>query len=260
MKLLTSLIFTTIFALFIAGASEANPLAVVGISLVASSLVIIPSGVLAAKIGSMAGAATTTLQIQYVPEFITFVSVLPPTSLKVEVLGDGTIMNLDVVGVDVMNNIGNLGTQANRYMFQIANGLITGKTVEITMANANAGAVDVYGLSPDGEGNAYAVYQKNTILANSGKDLTNFAAIGIAAPTANDIFIIEYEDGTQDKLSIEEIDAYQTLQQNFDPSAAGLLINNTEQQYSKVNITPDTNRGVYLLDFQAAGQVDNEIE
>jgi len=260
MKILTSILFTALFGLFIANAADVSAMVTIPTLIVGNLFIQVPAGVLSAKIGAMAGAATTTLQIQYVPEYITFISALPPTALKVEVLGDGTIMNLDVIGVDVMNNIGNLGTQANRYLFQLGNGLITGKTVEITMANANAGALDVYGLSPDGAGDAYAVYQKNTILANSGKDLIDFAAIGIAAPTVNDIFIIEYEDGTQDKLSIEEIDAYQTLQQNFDPSAAGLIINNTEQQYSKVNITPDTNRGVYVLDFQSAGQIDNEIE
>lgn len=258
MKLITNITFSALFAFLISAVSGA-PLLLSGAIVASAALYTLPSGVLSAKIGTLAASTATTLQIQYLPEFITFVSPLPPSSIKVEVLGDGTTLNLDTLGAQIMNNINSLGSQEFRYTYQLANGLLTNKTVEITIDNPNATEVEVYGFSPDGIGNAYAVYQKNTILADSGKDLSDFAAIGIGAPDANDIYIMEYIDGTQDKLSIEEIDAYQPLFQNYDPSAAGLLINNTSQQYTKVNVTPSSNRSVYVLNFQADSQIENEI-
>lgn len=262
MKLFTSILFTVLMGLMISAAAGANPYVVTPIVLtgaVLTNFVQLPAGILAAKIGDMAASTTTTLQIQYVPEFITFEAATVPTALKVEVLGEGTLMNLDAAGCDIMNDINALGTQANRYTFQLADGLVKGKTVEITMTNAVAAAVSVYGFSPDGLASLFAIYQKNTILADSGKDLSKFAVLGFDSPTADDIFIMEMTDGTQDKLSIEEIDAYQTQQQNYDPSAAGLIINNTEQNYRKVNITPSTNRVVYVLNFQPIGNIENQV-
>lgn len=262
MKLFTSILFTVFMALMISagtGISGAITVPTLLSAGVVTSILPLPKEALYAKLGDFAASTTTTIQLRYLPEFITFVATSIPTLLRIEVLGDGTVMNLDAAGVETLNNLTTKGTQANRYTFQVANGLIKDKNVEITMTNAVAGTVSMYGFSPDGEGDAYLVYQKNTVLADSGFDVQDFSVVGLDSPTANDIFIMEYEDGTQDKLSIEEIDAYQTYKQNYDPSSAGLVIFNFQQQLRKVNITPSTDRIIYFADIQPVGDIDNVV-
>ena len=204
------------------------------------------------KLGDFAASTTTTIQVQFVPQFIFFPDVTTvPTLLQIEVLGEGgTILNLDGAGCDVMNNINAKGSVANGYVFQLADGLIKEKTVQITMTNAVAGTISAYGYSPNGEGSAYAKYEKNTILADSGATFQDFAVLGFDSPTAQDIFNVQLTGGGSDKIGVEEIESYQQIFQNYNPVAEGLIINNTAQQYKSVEVIPSTDRGVYVLSYK----------
>jgi len=206
-----------------------------------------------AKLGSFGASTTTTIQATYVPQFLWIPDATTvPNSIQVNVLGEGTILNLDAAGCDVMNWLNAKGTVTNGYLFQLSNGLIPNKNVEITINNAVAGAINAYGLNPDGSGDAYAIYEKNTVLAGSGGTFEKFAVIGFDSPTSTDIFNITMADGTKDSLSVEELECYLPYFQNYNPVSAGLLVNNTAQQYKNLEIIPSTDRVIYKLYYKSA--------
>jgi hypothetical protein len=204
-----------------------------------------------AKLGDFAASTTTTIQVNYLPQFIFIPDVTSnPTKLQVDVLGAGTIVNLDEAGIQVMNFLNAKGSVTNGILIQVSNGLIPNKTVDITITNAVAGTISAYGFNPDGRGNAYAMYEKNTVLAGSGFTFDKFGVVGFDSPTATDIFNVVYADGTEDSLSVEELEAYLPYFQNNNPVSEGLMINNTAQQYKKVQLIPSTNRTCYKLSYK----------
>lgn len=203
-----------------------------------------------AKLGSFGASAESTINVTYVPQFLWLPDCTTvPNKVQVTVLGDGTIMNLDAAGCDVLNYINAKGSVTNGYLFQLANGLIPAKNVSITVDNAVAGTINAYGFSPDGRGNAYTLFEKVTVLSGSGATFDKFAVLGFDSPTTSDIFNVEMADGTKDSLSVEELEAYIPYFQNNNPVAEGLFINNTAQQYKSVTLVPSTDRTCYKVSY-----------
>ena len=210
--------------------------------------------------GSALGTATlgvgvsTTIQLTYLPQFLTFVTTAAPQSLRVSVLGDGVTMDLDAAGLTQMNAIEMIGLGTNQYTYQLADGIVKGKNVEVTFINATAAAVILYGYSKLNALN-YFVYQRQTILAASGVDLDKFAALAITAPGATDIFNITYRSGISDSnLTLNEIRDDVGFFQN---NVGVFLINNFDQRVKKVNIIPAAQRTAYLMKFAAIADIEN---
>lgn len=213
-----------------------------------------------AKIGQLAASTSTTLQITYVPEFITFSTTAAPTKIQLRVLGDGTLVDLSAAAsIGTMNKLGQIGSETNRYTFQVANGLIPGKNAELTITNAQAGTVNVFGYS-NNRGDSYATYNEQTILGSSGTDLSDFAAVGIVALGATDQVNITYADGTVDNYEgANELDSQWAYFQGYDPSGSGYVVQNFDQNVSKLNIIPAANRTVVVLSYQPVGNIDSSV-
>ena len=208
------------------------------------------------RLGTIAGGigVATTIQITYLPQYLTFITTAAPTNIRVAVLGDGVTMDLDAAGVTQMNGIETYGLQANEYVYQLADGIVKGKNVEITVTNATAAAFDIFGYSKLSALN-YFVYQRQTILANSGVDFTDFAALAIAAPGAADIFNINYQSGISDSnLTSQEIAADVSYFQN---NVGVFVINNIDQRIRTVNIIPAAQRTAYLMKYAMIADIEN---
>jgi len=197
---------------------------------------------------------STTIQLTYLPQYLGFSIGTTPTSIRVNVLGDGVVMDLDAAGIVQLNGFETLGLVADQFLIPLADGLVKGKNVEITIVNADALGFTIFGWSKLPARN-YFIYQRQTILANSGVDFNNFALLAITAPGATDIFNITYRSGiVESNATLNEIRDDVSYFQN---NVGVFLINNLDQIIKTVNIIPAANRTAYLMKFEPVGNIDN---
>ena len=206
-----------------------------------------------AKLGTIAGSATGTIQLTYLPQFIKFTTGTTPTSLRINVLGRGTVVDLDAAGLTQLNGLEMQGNQANEYVLALADGIVKDKNVEITLTNADVAALTIYGWSKNAGMNFFS-YQRQTILANSGVKFNKFAALAVASPGATDSWRITYQSGIVDDVSLEEIAADVGYFQN---NVGVYVVNNFDQIIKDVTIIPAADRTAYLVRFDP---VYNEID
>ena len=207
-------------------------------------------------LGTIAGGVgvSTTIQITFLPQFLGFFVAINPTSIRINVLGDGVTMDLDTAGIVQLNGWETIGLQATQVLLPLADGLVKGKNVEITIVNNGVPAFDIHGWSKLPSKN-YFIYQRQTILASSGVDFGDFALLAVTAPAAADIFNITYRSGIVEANStLNEIQFDVSYFQN---NVGVFLINNIDQQIEKVNIIPAAQRVAYLMKFEPIGNIDN---
>ena len=202
-----------------------------------------------AIIGTMTtgAAVVTTFNLTYVPQYIHFVAATQITGLKVTVLGDGVIMDLDAAGLSALYNIRQYGQVTNGFTVPIADGLIPGKNVEITATNSAAQTPILYAISLQ-KGSAYIQCLRQTALANSGVVLEKFAYLAIPAIAAADVLNITYVDGLVTQVAHAELAAIGNLYQ----SGSLAIIDNVEGMIDMVQLTPAANRTVYLVRYSGS--------
>lgn len=195
----------------------------------------------------------TTFNLTYVPQYIHFVAATQLTGLKVTVLGDGVIMDLDAAGLSALYNIRQFGQVTNGYNIPLTDGLIPGKNVEIVATNSAAQTPILYAMSMQ-KGSAYIQSLRQTALANSGVVLKKFAYMAIPAIAAADVLNITFVDGLVDKVEAAELPARSNLYQ----SASLNIIDNVEGMIDTVQFTPSANRTVYVVRYSGA-DLDQQV-
>ena len=121
---------------------------------------------------------------------------------------------MDTVGIAQVDGFKQYGALANQTQMILANGLIEAKNVEITVVNNGVPAFDLFGYSTK-RGNSYLVYQRQTILANSGIEFqAPFVFLAVGAPGATDQFTMSMKDGTVENALREDVQANQNYFQN----------------------------------------------
>lgn len=209
------------------------------------------------RIGTIAGGigTTTSINLTYLPQYIGFTIGTTPQAIRIQVLGDGITYDLDANGIDQLNGFEVNGLIANSYIFPLADGLVKGKNVTITITNGDAAAFDLYGWSKIQAMN-YFVYQTQNILANSGVLFDKFGLLAIATPGALDSFRTTYQSGIVEESFREELNFDVQYFQN--PVTGIYLINNLDQIIKSVNIIPSADRVAYLMRFSPiSGSIDN---
>ena len=186
----------------------------------------------------------STFNLTWVPQYINFVAATQITGLKVTVLGDGVIMDLDAAGLSVLYNTRQYGQVTNGYSIPLADGLIRGKNVEITATNSAAQTPILYGSSMQA-GERYIQCLRQTALANSGVTLSKFAYLGIPAIAAADVLNITYVDGLTQKVEAAEL----PFMANVFQSGSLNIIDNIEMMIDEVQFTPAANRTIYVVRY-----------
>lgn len=186
----------------------------------------------------------TTFNLTWVPQYIHFVAATQIAGLKVSVLGDGVITDLDAAGLSVVYNIRQYGQVVTGYTIPLANGLIRGKNVEIICENGGEQTPVLYGVSM-AAGDRYIQCLRQTALANSGVDIEKFAYLGIPEIAAADVLNITYVDGLTQKVEAAELPAMANMFQ----SASINVIDNVEGMIDLVQFTPTANRTLYVVRY-----------
>lgn len=211
------------------------------------------------KLGTIAGGVgtTTTISIQHVPQFLSWVGATTLTALRVSVLGDGVILDLDANGLDALKAVRMFGQVANGFIIPLANGIVKNKTVEIVATNAAVGAIDIYGISRRDNANVYFQSLKATVLASSGETFRKFAYLGLPSLAPTDILTVEFADGLVQKFDQPEVLASLQLSQNV---VGTYGIDNFDGKIKRVMLTPVANEIVHVMRFVPVGNVSQTIE
>lgn len=204
------------------------------------------------KIGTLAASATTTINLTWVPQYVFFIAATVPTAFKVNVYGDGVISDIDGNGCTALNSIRLYGAVTNGYLLPVANGLLKGKNTDITITNAVAATVDVYGLAFNA-GYAYVQMIRQYLLANSGAEFNDFAYIAFPSAAAGDLYQVTFRDGTTHLFTYLELNAALGLTQV--PITSRYNVDNLNGQISLLQATPAAAQTAYLVRYIPVGGV-----
>ena len=193
----------------------------------------------------------TTFTLQYVPAYLTYVAATQLTSIKVNVAGDGIILDLDSTGLSDVNSIRKVGQVTNGYMIPLANGFIPNKVTEITVVNSATQTPVVYGASLQ-TGTYYIVTRRQILLANSPVVIDKFANLGIASPTDDDEITVTFKNGHVQKFEYEELAFWLSLYTNY---TSLNCIDNTSGFIDQILYIPSTNRTVYITKYLPIGNI-----
>jgi hypothetical protein len=201
-----------------------------------------------------AGATVSVINLNFLPEYIYFACAADPTGLRIDIEGDGNLVNLDAAGLAAMAALNMPGRVATGYMLQLSDGLVQNKVVTITFTNtAGNAATPIWGRSKHKVGVVYVQMISQACLANSGKEFTKFAYLALpAAVTLTDMILIEYSDGLQQRVDAVEIHADNSIYQNNVPAAVQ-GINNSAKRISKVSFQPALAQNAYVVRLQPVG-------
>ena len=208
------------------------------------------------KIGQLAASTTTTINLTWLPQYLYMVLSTVATAFKVTVFGDGVISDLDGNGLDTFGQQRLIGQETNGYIIALSNGIIKNKNVEITITNAVAAGVDVYGIVRE-EGDVYVQTIRQQVLANSGADFMDFAYLGFPSAAAGDKFTVTFEDGTVHDLNRLELTAMLQFTQNI--VTGNYIIDNLDGEIRKVNFIPGAAQTVYVQRFLPVGDVSGGV-
>jgi len=207
------------------------------------------------KLGTIAAGVgiATSIQLQYVPQFLYFTSPTVPQSIRMDVAGDGTPLNITAKAITGYKNLRQFANPANVYLIQLANGQILNKVVTLTFVNGDAAAFDVYGFGR-GNGSVYLRYQPLPVLANSGTTINKFAALLMPDLAAGDTVNIEYQNGFVQKMDLPELRYVNALWQN-DVDAGVVMVYNLDQSVKNVNVIAAAAQTFFILDYQPVGNL-----
>jgi hypothetical protein len=189
----------------------------------------------------------TTLDLQYVPEAIGYVSATQLTAFKAEVLGEGVICDLDAAGLTAVGNHRLLGKPANGYVIPLADGMVKGKSLRLTFTNGAAAMPDIFAFG-DNIGSVYVRTNKATILLNNNTQLQKFGALFLPSLAAGDKVTATYEDGLTQIWDRDDI----ALKSGFFQNTAGYVIDNLDGTIKNVQVLVAATQTAYLMDFKQA--------
>jgi hypothetical protein len=213
----------------------------------------------ATVIGTVAAGVgvTTTLATTYVPQYLIFTVGTTPSQLKINALGDGVVMDLDAAGLTALRGIRRYSQIADYYFMPLADGIIQGKNVEITVTNQDAAAFTLFGSSKQ-KGFAYVQSLRQVCLANSGVDFKKFAYLSFPSMAANDELNVTFKDGHTQKFSREELESW--LGNNQNETSSRYSLDNLDGNVSIANFIGAAQQTAYLVRYGAAvGALDNSI-
>ena len=199
----------------------------------------------------MAASTTTTLAMTYLPQWLYFQAVSAPSTLRVSVLGEGVLLDLDAAGVMAMSNLRGVNRTGAGFLLPLANGLVKGVNVEIVFTNSSASSVTLYGYSEQ-EASVYIESLRSTVLASSGATFGDFAILALPAMAAADTLDIHYADDTIQRMHRDEIQAQNMVVQH---NLESYVIDNLDARIKSVTFVPTAQQVVFMMRYKFKNQV-----
>lgn len=208
-------------------------------------------------VGSGVGVVTNLPTQNYVPQFLYFEIATVPQQIKVNVNGDGLILDLDAAGLSAMRNIRSNGSPTNGYLLQLGNGLVKNKNLDIQVTNGVAAAFTVYAINGNEvvDRPVYMVTTGITINASQSFDLSQFTYSAIPSMAASDILNLIGNKRTlggrvtggrfSTKQELETLRGLLQLTEN-NSTASKIAIDNYDGTWQGLNFTPNAQQRIYV--------------
>jgi len=199
------------------------------------------------KIGTLTtGAAENTWPLTFVPQALFYVAAVGQlTSLRIDSVDFGTVLNLDSDGLDAIAVAGHIDRVTNGYFIQIATGKLEDTKIDIVTLNAGAQTPTLFGLAT-GRGDAFVQAVGQKALADSGITLSNFSRAYFPNAAAADIFNITFKDGLNYKWTREELQAFLAISNDVLNASDDYLIDNSNQNIKSVQFIPAADQQIYV--------------
>jgi len=233
--------------------------AAVGVSALLASYHPKISHALGFEIGTVASGVgtSTTFDLTFCPQFISWIQTAA-VDIKITILGQGVTWDVPATGITELGIVRQLGRFTNQYVLQIADGLIPGYQISLTVTNQVASTFTLYGHS-ENRGAGFIQGGQQVCLANSGIDFRNFYYLAFPSAGANDLFTVTWRgDGTNQQYRREELRARLQRYQNV-INSSGYSIDNLSQEVSKVNFVPAAEQTIYYTRYIGMKNADNAL-
>ena len=198
----------------------------------------------------------SSIPLNYLPQYIYYVAATQLTSLKVNVLGEGTVCDLDSAGLSSVGILLMQSRATNLYKIPLATGFFPGKNVTLNFTNSAAQTPDIFASSNNrgDNGGFYLVSSSQTALASSGVTLKSFLSAHFPNAGATDLYNVEFSDGhTENNLTRLELQDLLGVKQLVTNSASDYMILNNDQTIKKISVVPAATQLVYATQFQLPG-------
>ena len=211
------------------------------------------------EIGSLTTGATvsTSLSTNFLPQFLYYTAATQLTSLKVNVLGEGTITDLDAAGLNSIGQLMYIGKETNTYMIPLATGFFAGKNVTYTFVNSATQTPTIFVSSTNNaanNGGMYVICSSQQALAKSGATIKDFLSAHFPNSASTDLFSITFADNHQEtNMARAELQARLQQKQYVSNTAADYMVLNQDQNVRAVSIIPDATQFIYATAFQQPG-------
>ena len=202
-----------------------------------------------AFLGSIPLSAQGSFTITYLPQFIGFTATSVPTNFQIEMNGEPMLFSLDDPGLTSMTHIRQNSRISNTYVFQLADGMVSGRNCVFTVTNAQAAVLNIYGWSPIKEGFNFYEYSRLTTLAGATSSISDFAYLAFPGASATDRWQVSYNDGSVDNLIREELN-YDLGYYQGDTSGRYNIDNINPARIKKVYFTPTAQQTYYRMTYR----------
>ncbi len=206
-------------------------------------------------IGTMAASVNTVINLTWLPENLYFVSTAPPSALRVTVLGEGVIMDLDAAGILALANIRCVSRVLNAFLLNLSDGLIKNKNVEISFFNTTAVAIPLFGFS-ERIGGVFVQSIRQAVLANSGAVFSDFALIALPNLGANDTVDVFYHNGLNQRLLRDELAA---LNQRLQNNNGSFIFDNLDGNVTSLTVIPTAAQTAYVVRYALGNDVSGAV-
>jgi hypothetical protein len=206
------------------------------------------------KIGAitLGAGVQTTVSLTYLPSVIHFAVGTTPTNIKVTVLGDGVICDLDAKGIDIASAALAVGKVTDGYYIPLADGIVTGKNVEITVTNADAAGFDLFGYSTQ-KGMTYIRSLQQKVFAQSGVQMADFFMCSLPEFVADDELNITYQGGFVQKFAPEDLTRENSFDTYINNDGNDFRINNTNARLTMFSFVPKADEQIYVFKYSRVG-------
>jgi len=196
---------------------------------------------------------STTINLNYCPQYLYWNQANVPQSIKVNIAGDGVVCDLDSAGINAFNAIRLFGRKTNGFLIQLANGLVKNKVTDITIVNGVAANIDLFGFSRRDNASVYVQQLRQVLLANSGASIESFGVLALPSLVTADVVNVDFRDGLNQRFDTVEVAMLLGFTQNDVNGAANIAFDNLDQSIKRVQITPNAQQTAYIMRYAPIG-------
>lgn len=195
----------------------------------------------------------TTINLNYLPQYLAFAAATQLTALKIEVLGGGTLVDLDADGLSTIGRANLDGKVTNGYVIELSDGLKKDVNVVMTFTNSAAQTPSIRVWSEENF-TSYIVSKRQTIFANTQASFSGsqFDFISFENGTAgSDELNVVWESGVVQKMDLVDLQYRNGFDNAIDNADEDYYLDNDEGQVRSISYIPSAQTVLYVQSLAA---------